>query len=352
MTVASGGRSIAAVMVNYRTPALVETSLTALAGERAANPGLRAVVVDGDSSDGSAEWLAQLVAGPRFADWVTLLPLAINGGFGWANNQAIQRLLQSAASPDYAYLLNPDAVVEPGAVASLAEVLDANPRCAAVGSLLLEPDGEPSGSAFVFPSIGTEMLRGLPMEIVAKATRITLPKPGAAGGEVDWVTGASTMLRAAALREVGLFDTGFFLYFEETELMWRMHRAGWTIRHEPASRVRHVGGAATGVNGSARFTRRPPLPAYWYRSRRRFFALTSGRGRALAASLVYLAGRAVMTGRVALGGGRQHAVIDQDARRMMSAGLVPTAADRQPAIARWDDPVDQTPAWMPAVTAP
>ena len=339
--------TIAVVMVNYQTPALVEVSLTALMTERVANPSLRAVIVDGGSGDGSPERLAHMISAPCFNDWVTLLPLSLNGGFGWANNQAIQRLLQSAAPADYIYLLNPDAVVEPGAVSTLAAVLDVEHRCAAVGSLLFEPDGNASGSAFIFPSVRAEFLRGLPMAIITSLIGVgPLSQAEPEAGEVEWVTGASTMLRAEALREVGLFDTGFFLYFEETELMWRLQRAGWSVRHEPASRVRHIGGAATGVNGSGARERRPALPTYWYRSRRRFFALTGSGGRALAASLAYLVGHALLKGRRTFGSGRQHTLIDHDGRRMICNGLRPKAVDRCPAITRWDDPVDQPPAWM------
>lgn len=340
-------RSIAIVIVNYRTPDLALASLRALATERAAVPGLRAILVDGGSGDGSDERLAEGVRDPALADWVELLALPINGGFGWANNQAMLRLLQSETPPDYIHLLNPDTEVAPGGVAALAAVLDAHPRCAAVGSLLLEPDGSPSGSAFTFPTVARELVRGARMELIR---RIAAPGRQVSFGEepheAEWVTGASVMLRADALREVGLFDTGFFLYFEEVELMWRLRQAGWSIRHEPGSRVGHVGGAATGVNGSRPADTRPPLPAYWYQSRRRFFARTGSRTRAVAASVVWLAGHALLVGRRKLGGGKQHAVVERDARALLHSGLVPSQRDRKPAITRWNDPPGTPPAWM------
>jgi hypothetical protein len=340
-------RSIAVVMVNYRTPALALASLATLAGERITEPGLRVVLVDGGSGDGSADTLARGLDDPRFAGWVELLPLSINGGFGWANNQAMLRLLQASDPPDYIHLLNPDTAIEPGAVARLADVLDEHSRCAAVGSLLLEPDGSPSGSAFAFPTIRRELVRGVRMEAIK---RLVAPEPlvwfGEAAVEVDWATGASVMMRAEALRDVGLFDTGFFLYFEEVELMWRIRRAGWSIRHEPLSRVGHVGGAATGVNGSRPTALRPALPAYWYASRRRFLALTGARWRSVAASLAWLVGHGLLNARRLAGGARQHAIVEGDARALLRAGLWPTSSDRTPAVARWTDPIDRPPAWM------
>lgn len=333
-------RRIAVVIVNYRTPDLAIGAVAALEPERVAEPDLQVVVVDGGSGDGSAERLAGAFAG---SDWVEVLPLPENGGFGWANNQAMLRLLQSDTPPDYIHLLNPDTEVEPGAVSRLADVLDAHPRCGAVGSQLLEPDGAASGSAFSWLTIGRELDRGAKLGLLGrllghKDYQIIQP-----AGEVDWVTGASVMLRAAALREAGLFDTGFFLYFEEVELMWRIHKAGWTIRHEPASRVRHVGGAATGINGSREEALRPARPDYWYRARRRYLTLSFGRPAALTASLAWLAGHATLLARRLIGSGKAHPMVEADARRLMRHGFAPVA--QPPAFPQWDEPPGRPPAW-------
>src|SRR4051794_29535423 len=84
--------NVAVVTVNYRTPQLTKRCIAALSKEREGLPRLRAVVVDGGSADGSADDLAEALAHPAYADWVEFLPLPVNGGFGWANNQAMLRL--------------------------------------------------------------------------------------------------------------------------------------------------------------------------------------------------------------------------------------------------------------------
>ena len=110
--------------------------------------------------------------------------------------------------------------------------------------------------------------------------------------EVPWVTGAAVMLRTAALADAGLFDEGFFLYFEETELMRRLRAHGWTVWHEPAALVVHEGGAATQIRDpETGMPYRRPLPAYWYEARRRYFTLGYGRMHGLGAGLAWLAGR-------------------------------------------------------------
>jgi len=340
--------NVAVVIVNYRTPELALGAVRSLAAERGRVPGLRVVVADGGSGDGSAEAIGRGLADPALAGWATTMPLAVNGGFGWANNQAMQMLMQGKDPPDFIHLLNPDAEIEPGAVAELVAVLEREPRCAAVGSLLLDPDGSPSGSAFRFQGPMGELVRGARVDAMRRLLR--LPSglvEDAPSGVVDWATGASLMLRTAALREVGLFDTGFFLYFEEVELMWRLNRAGWTVRHEPASRVRHVGGAATGVrDGETRSRLAAPRPPYWYASRRRFYALSRGRGIAAAANLAWLAGNALFGVRRLLGFGQQHMVTRSEARDLFRHGVLADTADITPQIARWDEPVGCEPAWM------
>lgn len=339
---------VAVVIVNYRTPDLALAAVRSLAAERERVPGLRVVLVDGGSGDGSADRIAAGLADPALSGWAEPMPLPINGGFGWANNQAIQRLMQGDGPPDYIHLLNPDAEIEPGAVAALVAVLEREPRCAAVGSLLLDPDGSPSGSAFRFQGPVGELVRGARIDGLRGLLRVPSGLvANAPAGVVEWATGASLMLRTAALREVGLFDTGFFLYFEEVELMWRLNAAGWHVRHEPASRIRHVGGAATGVrDGETRSRLAAPRPAYWYASRRRYYALARGRGVAAAANLAWLAGSALFGLRRALGMGRQHLVTRNEARDLIRHGILADKADATPHIARWDDPVGREPAWM------
>jgi GT2 family glycosyltransferase len=71
--------------------------------------------------------------------------------------------------------------------------------------------------------------------------------------EVFAFCGGSVCLRTDALREVGLFDDDFFLYYEDTDLSWRLRSAGWSIRYEPSSVTRHIHSASS-VEWSPFFT--------------------------------------------------------------------------------------------------
>lgn len=204
------GANVAVVIVNYRCPDLTIRCLAALRGEKELLPELRAMVVDGGSGDGSAVSLSQAIESPEYREWVTFLPLPINGGFGWANNQAMLTLARGGEPPEYIHVLNPDTEVGAGAVAALASELDAHPRCAAAGSQLLTPSGEKAASAFRFPSPGRELVNAAHSEVLRRMLQIRSTVVQARESEVvDWVTGASVMLRAEALRQTGLFDDGF-----------------------------------------------------------------------------------------------------------------------------------------------
>jgi GT2 family glycosyltransferase len=71
--------------------------------------------------------------------------------------------------------------------------------------------------------------------------------------EVFAVCGAACAFRTEALAEAGLFDDDFFLYYEDTDLSWRLQRLGWRIRYEPAAVVRHIH-AASSTEWSPLFT--------------------------------------------------------------------------------------------------
>jgi GT2 family glycosyltransferase len=146
-----------------------------------------------------------------------------------------------------------------------------------------------------------------------------------------------------------LFDDGFFLYFEEVELMWRLHRAGWSLRHQPRSRVRHVGGAATGVNvrpGNDRFL--PRRPRYWYESRRRFFVRTRGVMGAFWAGAVWVLPSPIWWVRSLLGLVGTQRAIEHETADLLRHGLIPNRSDRTASIARADSPTGTEPAWMRA----
>jgi len=341
-------RTIAVVIVNYRTPDLAIDCVRSLEGERADFPDLHVVLIDGGSADGSAERM--MTAFPADNDWVSILPLPINGGFAYANNQGLLALAEAGTLPRYVLLLNPDARVRRGALAKLVDLLDGKPRAGAVGARLEHEDGEEQGSAFPFPSIAREFSNTARTGLVSRLFRHgkTIVSSDHAC-LAPWVTGAAVAIRTEALREVGLFDDGFFLYFEETELMHRLAQAGWEIWHEPEARVVHLAGRATNIRDPATGRLLPKrLPRYWYDSHRRYFVRTAGGVTAVLAGLAWLAGRSVWQLRCLL---TRRADDDpaRSTRDFIAFSLWPRRADmRRTPLPRFGTPRGGVPAWMQA----
>jgi hypothetical protein len=63
--------------------------------------------------------------------------------------------------------------------------------------------------------------------------------------EVFAFCGGAVLLRTGALREAGIFDEDFFLYYEDTDLSWRLRALGWEIRYQPEAVVRHIHSASS-----------------------------------------------------------------------------------------------------------
>ena len=280
--------TVAVAIVSYRSAELAIDCLRSVQAERsAAGLAIRAVVVDNASGDFPR--IARAVRQNGWDSWVTTVLAPRNGGFAYGNNLAIHHALQSGAA-DYVYLLNPDTQVRPGAIATLVRFLASELRIGIAGSSFENADGSDWPIAFRFPSLVSEFSQALgfgPVMRLLERWSVAREMSPAAPQQVDWICGASMMIRAPVFQALGGFDEGYFLYFEETDFCLRARRAGFATWYVPASRVMHVGGQSTGVTERNSAPRR--LPAYWFESRRRYFAKASGVWHAMAIDLVVLA---------------------------------------------------------------
>jgi GT2 family glycosyltransferase len=284
------------VIVNYKTAVLAIDCLRSIAGQAGVSPRLRVVIVDNASGDGSVDRLRAAIDANGWSGWVELMPSDRNGGFAAGNNLAIRREMArpKAERSRYILLLNPDTVVRPDSISTLLDFMEANPRAGIAGSRIEDPGGHSAGSARRFPTAFGElesMARFGPITRLLRRYVIPIPDSGAPIA-CDWVSGAAMCLRSEMFETVDLFDEGFFLYYEETDLCRRAVSAGWQVWFVPGSRVVHHEGASTGIRNWKR--RRP---RYWYESRRRFFVKTYGAAGWIWTDLCWAAGRLVWTAR-------------------------------------------------------
>ncbi len=275
---------IATVIETYRSSTLTVEELRTLAGERArAGQQLRAIVVDNASGD--LPEIEQAVARHGWGSWVSLVAAPRNGGFAYGNNLGIAHARASCA-PSYVYLLNPDAQVRPHAVEILVRFLETHPAIGIAGSGFDNLDGSDWPIAFRFPTLWSELDQGLGIGLITRMLQrwVVARRMSRVTQRIDWVCGASMLIRPAVLDAIGGFDENYFLYYEETDFCRRALQAGFETWYVPESRVMDLSGQSTRVTERGGRPRR--LPAYWFESRRRYFAMSYGLGNAIAIDFV------------------------------------------------------------------
>jgi len=282
------------IVVNFRTPALAVECLASLAIERQRGVRLDATVVDNASGDGSIELISAAIVREGWGDWAVLRPSPRNGGFAAGNNVALKDLLQASPPPEFVYLLNPDARAKPRAIETLVAFLDAKPRAGIAGSRIVDEAGRFQHSAFRFPNAWDEFARGIQLRVVDELLRdrLTLLPTTDQPVRCDWVSGAAMLIRHEVLRQIGLWDEGYFLDYEETDFCWAARTRGFECWYVPASEVIHRVAQAKSLAATS-----PRQPQYWFDSRRRFLIKNRGRAYAALADLAWLSGHLMLRAR-------------------------------------------------------
>jgi glycosyltransferase involved in cell wall biosynthesis/GT2 family glycosyltransferase len=216
-------RSPQVVAIAYGDPDLLDGALRELDG------GFALTIVDNSSSPVTAA-LAQRY-GAHYID-----PGA-NLGFGAGVNVALRSLAERGLSGDDVLLLNPDARISSGAIQAMHRALHASGRIAAMGATQTEPEsGEDVRVWWPFPSPFRAWLDALGLGRFDRAKGFAI--------------GSVLLLRAEAIKAVGLFDERFFLYAEEVDWQKRATDEGWSIAIAPVEAT-HIG-AGTGGDGTRR----------------------------------------------------------------------------------------------------
>jgi N-acetylglucosaminyl-diphospho-decaprenol L-rhamnosyltransferase len=230
---------VSVLIVNYKAYDELNACLRSLESDTSSRE-VETIVVD-NASDMDA--LAPVsMQHPR----VRFLPQAGNPGFASGVNEAARH-----AKGESFLLLNPDAVVSPGAVPAMWRFLAEHPRVAAVGARVYDPDGTVQRSARAFPTLATAFF-GRTSALTALWPRNPLSRSQLVADEttqapvcVDWVAGSCLMVRADAFRSVGGMDEGFFLYWEDADFCYRLRAAGWEVAYLPEASITHqVGGSS------------------------------------------------------------------------------------------------------------
>ncbi len=169
---------------------------------------------------------------------ITVLRMPGNAGYAGGMNAGIRFQLDRDA--EWIWLLTHDVRLRPGALQSMLAAAREHRDSGALGPLLLN-----AGTDLVFSLGGGRTRWGLPYNVGYGAPWTGRASQTTATRGCSWLDGSSIMLRAQALRQVGLYDTAMFGYAEDADLCLRLERAGWSVRVVEGAVAEQTAGASS-----------------------------------------------------------------------------------------------------------
>lgn len=248
-------------VVSWNTRDMLSRCLTSMAMDVRAGRA-EVWVIDNDSSDGSAELVAE-----HFG-WARLIRAGANLGFGAAVNR-----IASESSGEWLAPANADIELRPGALPALLNAGGRDPSCAIVAPRLVLPDGQTQHSVNAFPTLAVTAAFNLGLGRLFPPLGERLCLPGGWDPDrartVGWAVGAFLLVRRRAFEALGGFDPDQWMYAEDLDLGWRAAQNGWTTRYEPsASVIHHESTAATHAWGDEQARRKLEAFYAWHLRRR------------------------------------------------------------------------------------
>ena len=222
---------VSIIIVNYNTLSVTSSCINSLFNATTRIT-FEVILVDNASTDGSKEFF-------KADSRIIYIYNEQNIGFGQANNKGL-----SIAKGRNIFFLNPDTLLLNNAVKILSDYLDANIEIGACGGNLYDEQMQCAHSYFMLlPSVRWELnwwSKGLLEKILwgrnSQFNHSGLPR------KVGYICGADLMVKHSVLRQVGGFSPAFFMYYEETDLSYRIKKAGYTIYSVPGARIQHLEG--------------------------------------------------------------------------------------------------------------
>lgn len=231
---------VSIIIVNYNTENFVINAIKSIY-DKVNDIEYEIIIVDNQSPNGT-EKLNTVIGGHT-----RLITLKENIGFGGANNEGIKESMGRNI-----FLLNPDTRLINNAVKILSDYIDSHTNVGVCGGNLYDENNEPIHSYMpMLPGIRWEINQLLSWKLWKNRfyDRNFMFNYGKTPISVGYITGADMMIRREVIDKVGDFDKDFFMYYEETELTWRIKKAGYKVMNIPQAQIIHLEGKSqTSIN--------------------------------------------------------------------------------------------------------
>lgn len=228
------------IIVNYNAGVLISKCVQSVLDSNVRH----VFVVDNGSHDDSLDSLSASYCNAP----VTLIRNERNLGFASACNIGVR-----SSTAEFLLFLNPDSILTDGSLSCMMGTLKSDPSIGMVGGLLCNPDGsEQPGGRRVFPTPRRALMRAFGLSYLSKwlpsifsdflLHREPLPDNPT---PVEAISGACMLVKREALRDVGLWDEGYFLHCEDLDWCMRFSLMNWRVVFVPGARIFHMLGACS-----------------------------------------------------------------------------------------------------------
>jgi len=209
------------------------------------------IVADNASSDGSVDLIKK-----KYPN-VILVKNTKNLGFAGGVNSGIKKAMELKC--DAVALFNNDAVADKDWLKNLALVMSANKKAGLVtGKLMAGDSGKFDSTAEIYTIWGLPYPRGRGIKDNGQYDK---PEEVFAG------SGGASLYRVSMLKEIGLFDEGFFAYYEDVDISFRAQLAGWKVVYEPSAVAYHqIGATSSKIKGFTTYQTMKNLQLLWYKN--------------------------------------------------------------------------------------
>ena len=213
------------VIVNYNARGLLRQCLKSIQSNlQESQLSHKIIVVDNNSKDSSIEMVREVFPGVR------LIPLEKNLGYARAVNIGIKSI-----ECRYYLVLNMDTtIVQENAFDRMVSFMDAHAYVGLAGPKLINPNGSTQASTCTFPKLlyplyRRTIFRKFPAAKKAIREFLMLDWDHNTSMRVEWVIGTGMIVRNEALKQVGLMDERFFMYFEDVDWCRRFWENNWYV---------------------------------------------------------------------------------------------------------------------------
>ncbi len=214
---------VSGAIVTYNNADTIESCISSII-QNTTGVCFKLYVIDNCSSDGTVELIQK-----KFP-MVEIIKSDINAGFGHGHNMALKYITSK-----YHFVINPDVVIKEDAITSMVQYMEQNADTLMITPRILNMDGTEQFLPKRNPSIRYLILSKF--KPLKKYRRIytrqdeNLEIPT----QIDFCTGCFFGIRTEKLKDIGGFDTRFFMYFEDADLARRVKKDGDVIFYPDTS---------------------------------------------------------------------------------------------------------------------